>query len=338
MPGTQIVPEPPCHSLRPFSAAFFQRPFALLAVFVLSAVWLLYSSAPSLAQGEGERIAAASYPVFLFTRYLNEGRNHFNVELMTSPGTGCPHEFNPRPQDLERLSTTHILVKNGLNLEIYLDRALAAAPPDVYVIDASEGVPTMPNNIDRLKVTGDPSNRDNSPNPHIFFSTKNASLMTANIAKGLSAKDPDGAAHYQERLRLFQESMLSLDKEVEKFKNTRSGYKVVTSHGFMDYFASELGLEVIADIEPEPDVAPTPPRLTDLAGIIVRERVAALFLEPEADFAQGKTLGSETGIQVLVVDPATAGAGDPPVDYFQQVVRKDIEAISAILPANVTAK
>jgi ABC-type Zn uptake system ZnuABC Zn-binding protein ZnuA len=238
---------------------------------------------------------------------------------------------------LERLAQTKFLVENGLNLEVYLDRALTVSP-GIFVIDASPGVPTLVNGVGRLKVTGDPTTGSGGPNPHIFFSTKNASLMAANIAKALSEKDPAGADHYMDRLKLFQESMADIEKRVQAFKDSRTGYKVVTSHGFMDYFASELGLDVVADIEPEPDVAPSPARLQDLTQIIRREKVSAILLEPEADINQANTLGKETGVPVSVIDPATAGAADPPLDYFQQVLIKDIEALSAILPANVAAK
>ena len=288
----------------------------LAAIFfcLLLACALGLSLSPAPAFAKGERVAAASYPVFLFARYLNDGRDFFDVELMTSPGTGCPHEFNPRPEDLKKLAETPILIKNGLNLEIYLDRALTVAKPDLFVIDASAGVPTIKNNIGRVKVIGDPSAPDTEPNPHIFFSVKNASIMAANIAKGLAEKDPEGAQHYADRLKLFQDSMAELEKEARAFKDSRSGYKVVASHNYIDYFASELGLEVVADIEPEPDVAPSPARLQDLTNIIRQNKVSAILLEPEADINQANTLGRETGEPVEVIDPATAGSADPPAD------------------------
>jgi ABC-type Zn uptake system ZnuABC Zn-binding protein ZnuA len=287
---------------------------------------------------KGERVAAASYPVFLFTRYLNYGRDNFVVELMTSPGTGCPHEFNPRPQDLARLAETPILVKNGLNLEIYLDRALSAAKPDIFIIDASVGVPTLPNNRERVPVIGDSTADDKDPNPHIFFSAKNASIMVENIAKGLTEKDPEGASHYQERLKLFQDSMSDIEKEMQAFKDAHSGYKVIASHNFIDYFTDELGLVVVADIEAVPDVSPSPARLKDLTRVVQEQKVSAILLEPEADINQAKTLGRETGVQVEVIDPATAGSADPKVDYFQEVLRGDIAKLSQTLKANSQAK
>jgi ABC-type Zn uptake system ZnuABC Zn-binding protein ZnuA len=286
---------------------------------------------------QGERIAAASYPVWLFTRYLNQGRDFFSVELMTSPETGCPHEFNPRQEDLEKLSRTKNLVENGLGLEVYLDRALRVAPSDIFIIDASKGVPTLLLDSGRVKVTGDVSKKTVDPNPHIFLSPKNAALMTANIAAALTEKDPAGAEHYRDRLERFQASMETLEEEIANFKNTRRGYKVVTSHGFMDYLAAELGILIVADIEAVPEVAPSPARLQSIVQLVKSEGVSAILLEPDSDVEQAKSLGAETGVPVAVVDPATSGSADPPVDYYQQVVSSDIALLSRLLPANVKA-
>jgi zinc transport system substrate-binding protein len=295
-------------------------------------------ASPPRLEAQGDRVAAASYPVWLFTRYLNHGRDFFRVELMTNPETGCPHEFNPRPRDLERLTQTKNLVENGLGLEVYLRRALRVAPPDIFIIDASQGVPTLLNNTGRVEVPGDPAQTSVTPNPHIFLSPKNASIMAANIAKGLSEKDPAGTEHYKDRLGRFQASMTTLEEEIRAFRVGHRGYKVVTSHGFMDYLAQEMGLAIIADIEPAPEVPPSPARLAGLAGIIRELGVSAILVEPHADLSQAKTLGSETRIPVAMVDPATSGSSDPPEDYYQQVIRSDIVMLAKLLPVNSAGK
>jgi ABC-type Zn uptake system ZnuABC Zn-binding protein ZnuA len=296
-----------------------------------------------MAQDEAElnppapRLAAASYPVWLFARFLNNGRGAFAVELMTRPETGCPHEFNPQPRDLERLTQTRTLVKNGLDLEIYLARAIRVAPPDVYVIDASSEVPTMINSYGRLSIPGEPSPQAAmEPNPHIFLSPRLASMMAANIAKGMSARDAEGAAHYQSRLELFQADMRALEEDAALFKRTHRGYKIVTSHGFMDYLAQDLGLTILADVEPAPEVTPSAARLRKIADLVTDERVAAVLLDPHADLKLAQTLGSETGVPVAVVDPVTAGPADPPLNYYQSVLKQDMNMLGKLFPVNAS--
>ncbi|MDR1039055.1 MAG: metal ABC transporter substrate-binding protein [Deltaproteobacteria bacterium] len=297
---------------------------------------LLAQPGPDL-EPSAPRLAAASYPVWLFARYLNSGREAFSVELMTRPETGCPHEFNPQPRDLERLTQTKTLVKNGLDLEIYLARAIRVAPPDVFVIDASESVPTMINSYGRLSIPGEPSPAAAlEPNPHIFLSPRLAALMAANVAKGMSERDPDGAMHYQSRLELFQADMRALEADLATFKKTRRGYKIVTSHGFMDYLAQDLGLTILADLEPAPEVAPSPARLKKITDLVRDERVAAVLLDPHADLKLAQTLGQETAVPVAVVDPVTSGPADPPLNYYQSVLREDLRVLGRLFPVNAS--
>ncbi|MDR1164277.1 MAG: metal ABC transporter substrate-binding protein [Deltaproteobacteria bacterium] len=324
---------------RPGNAPRLALAFALafFLSFGLGGPWPgLSLGASRAALAQGDRVAAASYPVWLFTRYLNYGRDYFRVELMTRPDTGCPHEFNPQPQDLEKLTQTKILVENGLRLEIYLERALRVAPTDIFLIDASQNVPTLALSYGRLSLPGETQDPAValSPNPHIFLSPRLASLMTENIANALISRDPGGEYHYKERLAAFQKDVASLEADFALFKKTRRGYKIVTSHGFMDYLAQDLGLSVLADIEPAPEVAPSSRRLQALSALIKAERVTAILLDPEANLKLAQTLGAETSIPVAVIDPVTAGAADPPVDYYQEVLRSDLRIFLKLFPVN----
>ncbi|MDR2353975.1 MAG: metal ABC transporter substrate-binding protein [Deltaproteobacteria bacterium] len=323
------------------SREFLKKTSVGFRVLIVSCLLSIFGAAifevalPAPAWATQPRIAAASYPVWLFTRYLNYGRNFFSVELMTRPDTGCPHEFSPQPRDLERLTQTKFLVKNGLNLEIYLDRAIRVAPPDVLVIDSSYQVPTLSESYGRIPVTGDlPASPNLIPNPHIFLSPRLASMMTQNIANALIKLDPTGEEHYLERLAIFQESMKVLENDLALFKRTRQGYKLVTSHGFMDYLAQDLGLIILADIEPAPEVAPSSARLKSLTELIRQERISAILIDPHANRKTAETLGRETGIPVAVIDPVTSGSADPPVDYYQAVMRSNFQLFLKLFPVN----
>jgi zinc/manganese transport system substrate-binding protein/zinc transport system substrate-binding protein len=173
-----------------------------------------------------------------------------------------------------------------------------------------------------------------APNPHIFLSPRLSSLMAANIARAFSELDPGGAEHYRARLALYQADMDLLSKAVSFFSSTRRGYSLVTSHGFFDYLAQDLGLLVLADIEPAPETAPSPARLSALASLIREERVAAIVLDPQADRGLARTLSAETGIPAALVDPATSGPADPPLDYYQRVIREDLQLLSGLFPVN----
>jgi ABC-type Zn uptake system ZnuABC Zn-binding protein ZnuA len=287
-----------------------------------------------------DQLVCASYPVWLFTRFLTQGQERFQVELLTNPATGCPHEFAPTPRDLERLTQTQILVKNGLNLETYLDKAIRVAPTSIVVIDASVGVPTLSIIWGRSEVE-EPSASDPNealpamiPNPHIFLSPKNAKIMAANIATALMEIDPSGAEFYLERLSLWNADMEALEEVIAKFRETRRGYKVVTSHGFFDYLAQDMGIAVLADLSPTEEVPPSAARIEALRQLMKTVKVSAILLDPHADPAVAKTLSSELEIPGAIVDTAASGPANPPIDFYQLVIAEDLELLSRIFPAN----
>ncbi|MDR0354857.1 MAG: metal ABC transporter substrate-binding protein [Deltaproteobacteria bacterium] len=290
-----------------------------------------------------ERIVCASYPVWLFARYLNYGRDYWDVDLLTNPATGCPHEFAPTPKDLERLTQTKVLVENGLNLESYLDRALKVAPPDLELIDASSGLPTLSLIWGRIDFDGSMSALiegrapSSIPNPHIFLSPALAKGMVANIAATLSRLDPSGAEHYAQRLASWESEMIILEENIANFRETRRGYKIVTSHGFMDYLAHDLGLVILADISPlGSEAAPSAARISGLGSLIRNEKISAIILDPEADPAVARVLSAETKISAAILDASASGPADPPIDFYQRVIKEDIDLLSQLLPANVS--
>ena len=290
-----------------------------------------------------ERLACASYPVWLIARYLTDGAERFAPDLITNPATGCPHDFAPTPRDLERLTQTQVLVKNGLDLETYLDRALRVAPPDIVVIDASQGVPTLSLAWGRQELENQPRDAQGRlpssvPNPHIFLSPKFAKIMAANLAAKLKELDTMGVDIYDGRLAAFSDDMDALEARAAAFKATRRGYKVITSHAFMDYLAQDLGLMVVGDLSPSgTEAPPSAARLGALSNLVKSERVTAIFIDPEADPGPARTLSSETGATAAVIDTATSGPSNPPLDYFQLVLKEDLALIESLFPPNTAA-
>jgi ABC-type Zn uptake system ZnuABC Zn-binding protein ZnuA len=229
-------------------------------------------------------------------------------------------------------------VENGLNLEVYLERALRVAPRDIFVIDASRSVPTLAMSHGRLAIPGEAVDAQSAltPNPHIFLSPRLAAMMAENIAKALIQKDPSGEYHYNQRLISFKADMESLESELALFKKTRRGYSIVTSHGFMDYLAQDLGLTILADIEPAPEVAPSARRISALTELIRNERISAIFLDPEANLKLAQALGEEARIPVAVIDPVTSGSAEPPINYYQEVLRSDLQIFQKLFPVNAS--
>lgn len=99
-------------------------------------------------------VMATFLPITLLTRAV--AGDCARVTTLVPPSLG-PHDFQAKPGDLLALRRSRVLVKNGLGMEGFLDKLIAAAnPPNLKVIDSSRGVATL---------TGAPNVKDKDKEP-----------------------------------------------------------------------------------------------------------------------------------------------------------------------------
>ena len=127
---------------------------------------------------------------------------------------------------------------NGLGLEAWLDRLLAASGYRGPVVVATVAVRVRSMEEDGSRV----------PDPHAWQDPGNGALYARAIAAGLSQADPAGKAAYDRNARAYAAAILSLDgrvrAEIEKVPAAKR--KVVTSHDAFGYFGQAYGVEFLA--------------------------------------------------------------------------------------------
>ncbi|MDR0881643.1 MAG: metal ABC transporter substrate-binding protein [Candidatus Adiutrix sp.] len=273
-------------------------------------------------------LLCSTFPVYLFTRNIVQGRDHFQPELMIDSALGCPHDYAPTPADLERLSQAQALVINGLGLEGFLGQALKVARPDLQIVDASGGQAGAII-IDKKAAAALSAGHDlpGGPNPHLFASPGTAALLVNNIAEGLSRLDPEGREIYQANAARLSGDLTALAGQMGTIGEKLGRPKVITGHSIFEYLAADLGLTIVATIEEEDGAAPTAGRLAELTRLARREGVRAVLTDPEGNLNLARTLGAEAKVKVAVIDPVSGGPRDAPLDYYQKVMLTDLEIL-----------
>lgn len=114
----------------------------LAGTLVLAACGSSPQKAPQArADREAFQVVTTVLPITLFTRAV-AGDCAAITPLI--PANSGPHDFQAKPGDLSALRQARVLVKNGLQLEGFLDQLVASAGhPRLVVIDASRGVTTL---------------------------------------------------------------------------------------------------------------------------------------------------------------------------------------------------
>jgi ABC-type Zn uptake system ZnuABC Zn-binding protein ZnuA len=253
---------------------------------------------------------------------------------MLSGSMGCPHDYVLTPQDMQKIARADVFVVNGLGLEEFLGAPVKSANPGVRVLDTSKGI------TDLLKMTPEegteesgkePHHHQGDANPHLFASPRMAAKVVRNIAAQLSEIDPSNRRVYLDNA---EREAAKLEKLADEFasagKRLRSR-KIVTEHAVFDYLARDAGLEIVAVVEETPGQEPSAARMLDIVKLIRSSGAAAVFTEPQYPAKVAETIAKEARVPVAQLDPAASGPDDAPADYYEQVMRKNLDTLKSSL-------
>ncbi|MDR1043659.1 MAG: metal ABC transporter substrate-binding protein [Candidatus Adiutrix sp.] len=309
-----------------------------LTIFLLALLLLPAGPAASLAAGE---ILCSTFPVWLFTRNIIEGSPRFQAGLMIGSQLGCPHDYSPTQAELERLSRAEILVINGLGLEAFLSRSLGVAKAGLKIIDASGGRDPDQDSrsgpaalvIDKESAVRLPGHHQDGPNPHIFAAPGQAAGMVRNIGEALASLDMDNAELYLDNAAKLADELETLAASARNLGQELGRPKIISSHGVFDYLARDLGLSIVSHIEEEDGAAPSAARLAALVKLARQDGVRAVLTDPQGNINLARTLGAEARLPVAVIDPVSAGPPDAPLDYYQKVMKTNLEVMKKLFAA-----
>ena len=118
------------------------------AMVALGAIALgLGGCATSSAPEEPLQVVTTFLPVTQFTTAVAGDRAEVVQLLPTNVG---PHEYQAKPGDVQAIANADVLVKNGLEMEFFLDDTIENAEnADLAIIDSSEGIATLATDEDR---------------------------------------------------------------------------------------------------------------------------------------------------------------------------------------------
>jgi ABC-type Zn uptake system ZnuABC Zn-binding protein ZnuA len=240
-------------------------------------------------------------------------------------------EYQPKPQDVLRLKQARLLVRVGLDYDLWLDRLLAqVGRPDISrggpaYVDASFAIAVL--ELRGMSVGPGDGHAHGSGNPHYWLDPKNAETITANIAEALGRIDPANAKTYGANRQAFLTRLNAKLTEWESKLSALKGMPMVAYHNSWPYFARRFRLDIIGFIETKPGVPPSPSHLAEIvrdmrarsARVVVREPH-----EPERDVA---FVASRAGARVVTL--ATSVGALPGADDYISLFDVNIAALTA---------
>ena len=176
---------------------------------------------------------------------------------------------------------------------------------------------------------GEDEEEEEEGNPHFWLDPARASMMAENLADGLIAIAPEYADQITVNLRKLQLALADLSDELSNGLADCPSVDVVVFHEALPYLAEACRLNPVAVVSKESDDSLTASMLVQLIRFIQDRSVSPLILKTlEADPYQD-VLTAETGVFFCALDPLTSGPDDPPLDYYETVMRENLRLIQS---------
>ena len=208
------------------------------------------------------------------------------------PAGADAHEFEPLASDLAAIEQAHLILRNGIGLDDWLDSALKAGKKATSVV-VTQGVKVRQAEEDGKKID----------DPHVWHDPANDKLMTGNIAAALAKADPANKDYYESRARAYDAKLDETRQKVQAIINEipAGSRKLVTNHDALEYFTSAFGLKVVGAVIPSvsTDAEPSAKDTAALIDLIRKEKVKAIFAESSVNPALARALARDANVKII---------------------------------------
>lgn len=237
-------------------------------------------------------------------------RQRANVATLVGPDQDV-HVYEPRPRDLSMVANADLLVRNGLELEGWMDRLTQAAGFRGRIVTAAAKVTPRTMREDGGALATD---------PHAWQDPRNAILYVEAIRDGLAAAAPPDASAFQAAADRFSQAVRETDSWAEAMFSAipRERRRIITTHDAFGYYGARYGIEFLAAEGISTDAEPSAKAVAALIAQVKREKVRAVFLESMTSGRLARMLAQETGARLggTVYSDALSPPGGPAPTYL----------------------
>ena len=248
------------------------------------------------------------------------GGDRVTVEAIAR-GYQDPHFVEPKPSFLLKLQKADLLIQVGLQLELGWLPPLINQSRNAKIQVGGPGYFDASTTCEILEIPAGQVTRamgDVHPlgNPHYWLDPENGRRIAKAIQEKLSQMQPADAAYFAQRVADFDRRLKEAEKRWEAQMAPYRGRKVITYHRSWPNFVRRFGLEVVDYVEPKPGIPPTPSHTFELEGLMKRENIKLILVEPYLDLRTPQSIARHAGAEVVVLLPSVGGEKEV-TDYFQ---------------------
>jgi len=254
------------------------------------------------------------------------GDDRVEVSAVASPKADV-HFVEVRPSYMRKLSRADVVLKVGLDLDLWMDRLIdGSRNSNLTIVDCAKFI--TPLEVPTFKADARYGDLHPYGNPHYWLGPDNLKPITDAIVAGLADADPEGA----ELFRANQQRLLErLAPEIERLKQEAAplnGKEVIFYHDSWPYFERFTGLKAAGFIEPYPGVAPSPSHIKEIIDLVKKRHIKVIAVEPYFDKRVPDKIAQATGARVVTLYPSLGGRdkNESYVQWLEGNIRTLLEA------------
>jgi zinc transport system substrate-binding protein len=238
------------------------------------------------------------------------GGDKVQVKVIVPEGME-PHDFEPKPRDMESISKAKIFVYNGLGMEGWVEKTLAAIDnKNLEIVDASKGADLI------------------EADPHIWLSLKAAKNEAKNIKEALVKVDSANKEYYEKNYNTYADKLDALYEEYKVKFSSITNKNFVTGHAAFAYLCRDFGLKQSSVEDVFAEGEPTPQKMKELIDFSKANNIKVIFMEELASPEVSKTIANQVGAKVEKI--YTIESKEDNKDYIQSM-RDNLEKIYSSL-------
>ena len=286
---------------------------------VLAAVLVLMAGS-AIAEDQPHKMKVVTTFTVLADMAQQVAGDAADVVSITKPGAEI-HGYEPTPRDFVRAQDADLILRNGLDLELWFEQFLSNLG-DLPSVTLSDGIAPIP------VATGAYQGK---PNPHAWMGLDSAMIYIDNIAKALADHDPANAATYRANADAYKARIQS---EIGPLRDRIAALPadrrwLVTCEGAFPYLARDFGLRELYLWPMNADRMGTPPQIRAVIDGVRANRIPAVFCESTVSSDPAEQVARETGAAfggILYVD--SLSTADGPVPTYLDLLKVTTETIA----------
>jgi len=288
------------------------------------------SESRTSVSGSGPVHVATSISVFA-DMVRQVGGDRVTVLSLIPPGADA-HTYQPAPKDVKRLGDARAVFVNGAHLEESLKGVIENnVPKQAKVVELSAGMQAI--NFENEPVGPEPAKKGQAAedegeggNPHFWLDVRFARRYVERIRDTLVEVDADGRATYIANSDRYLKQLDELDTYIRSAIETipPDQRKLVTFHDAFPYFAKAYGLAIVGYVVRAPGRDPSAQDIKTLGDTLRRQKVRAVFKEPQLNARLLDRAAKDAGVKVDVLY-SDALTGD--IKTYVDMMRRNADTI-----------